>query len=200
MALGLIWLAFHDALRIHKLNRVTTREVALALAHRPDIARCMSATLMMSPMREYHVAPGGSDSDSGSPSAPWVTIQHAADVATPGSVVHVAPGAYGPVSSGVNGRAGARIRFISDVKWGARLEGSGRTHDVNTISADPRLTNYQPDGTGDYHLRPESPAVYSGTTQGLPSIDFDGAPTSCDVRQHIGPYVFGSRGLHWPWM
>jgi len=43
----------------------------------------------------------------------------------PGSVVHVAPGTYGVVNSTISGTSTARIRFVSDVKWGAKIVGSG---------------------------------------------------------------------------
>jgi hypothetical protein len=39
-----------------------------------------------------YVAPTGSDSNLGSRSDPFRTIQRAASVATPGTIVHVAPG------------------------------------------------------------------------------------------------------------
>lgn len=42
----------------------------------------------------YYVAPNGSDSNPGNLSAPWLSIQHAMDSATPGSVVSVRAGTY----------------------------------------------------------------------------------------------------------
>jgi parallel beta-helix repeat protein len=73
-----------------------------------------------------YVAPTGSDANPGSESAPFQTIQHAADLAKPGTSVHVAPGTYQEnVSSTVHGTPAARIRFVSDTKWGARIVGSG---------------------------------------------------------------------------
>jgi parallel beta-helix repeat protein len=341
---------------------------------------------------DRYVAPNGNDSNNGSVSAPWATIQHAASLVTPGLVVHVAPGTYGAVNSQVSGTANARIRFISDVKWGAKLQASGSTvwnntgsyvdimgfdvtgsvavginndgsfvriignhvhnisapcnsnggagidndsftgtdndiignvvhdvgnpgascatiqgiyhsnlrghilnnisyrnaawgihlwhaannvviannlvfqngeggivvgdgdapggvtdnntlvtnniirnnpiaiseqgatgaanqylnnliwqntqgimlqnglHDTGTISADPQMVNYQPDGSGNYHLQSTSPAVNSGTTQGMPSIDFDGASRPFGAGPDIGPYEFGSSAHAWPWM
>lgn len=346
----------------------------------------------------YYVATSGSDANDGSLSAPWATIQHAADAVAQGSVVHVAPGNYGAVTSQTSGTADARIRFISDVQWGATLQAAGPTvwnnsgsyvdimgfeitgnaavgilndgsfvhivgnnvhntptscsadggagidndsftatdneiignvvhdvgnpaaqcatiqgiyqsslrgrilnnmsyhnaawgihlwhaannvvvannlvfqngdggivvgagdspggviddnttvanniviyngsrwgsglaiseqgwtgpgnqylnnliwnnaqgitlqnglHDLNTINADPRLANYQPDGNGDYHLQPSSPAIGAGTIQGMPMIDFDGAPPPADAKPRIGPYWFPAASLPWPWM
>lgn len=73
----------------------------------------------------YYVSTGGSDSNSGSSSAPWATIQHAANVAKAGSVVHVASGTYGAVTTSISGTSTARIRFVSDVKWGAKIRTTG---------------------------------------------------------------------------
>ncbi|MWV46820.1 DUF1565 domain-containing protein [Paenibacillus sp. HJL G12] len=43
---------------------------------------------------EYYVAANGSDSNAGTSSAPWKTLQHAADAAGPGSTVYVRGGVY----------------------------------------------------------------------------------------------------------
>ncbi|MCJ8013870.1 right-handed parallel beta-helix repeat-containing protein [Paenibacillus sp. KQZ6P-2] len=43
---------------------------------------------------EYYVAANGSDSNAGTVSAPWKTLQHAADTAGPGSTVYVRGGVY----------------------------------------------------------------------------------------------------------
>lgn len=73
-----------------------------------------------------YVAPSGSDLDSGSSSDPFRTIERAASVATPGTTVHVAPGTYREnVKTGIHGTAGARIRYVSDAKWAAKVVGSG---------------------------------------------------------------------------
>jgi pectate lyase-like protein len=72
----------------------------------------------------FYVSPNGSDSNSGTASAPWATIQHAADVVKPGAVVYVAPGKYGNVRSAVNGTSSGRIRFISTTQWGAQVVGT----------------------------------------------------------------------------
>ncbi|MEC0241699.1 right-handed parallel beta-helix repeat-containing protein [Paenibacillus dokdonensis] len=43
---------------------------------------------------EYYVSANGSDSNAGTSSAPWKTLQHAADTAGPGSTVYVRGGVY----------------------------------------------------------------------------------------------------------
>jgi len=69
-----------------------------------------------------YVAPTGSDSNPGTRSEPFRTLMRAAQVITPGTTVHVAPGIYsGGVRSVANGSAEARIVFQSTELWGARI-------------------------------------------------------------------------------
>jgi Protein of unknown function (DUF1565) len=80
--------------------------------------------------RPYYVSTSGSDSNDGSVSRHWATITHASKVAGPGSVVHVAPGTYRLNSSTCivsrkSGTAAKPITFISDKKWGAKIDGNG---------------------------------------------------------------------------
>ena len=71
----------------------------------------------------YHVATTGSDSADGSAAHPWRTLQRAAIAVRPGATVHVAPGRYasGMIDARESGTANARIRFVSDSTWGARI-------------------------------------------------------------------------------
>lgn len=72
--------------------------------------------------RDWYVSAAGTDSGDGGASHPWATIQHAADQVAPGDTVHVAPGLYSSaVTTVVSGTSSAHIRFISDVKWGAKI-------------------------------------------------------------------------------
>ena len=72
---------------------------------------------------DYYVSPSGNDSNPGTQAAPFATIEKADSVATPGTTIHVAPGTY--TMNGTytthSGTATARITFISDTKWGAKL-------------------------------------------------------------------------------
>jgi hypothetical protein len=73
-----------------------------------------------------YVSTTGSDSNSGSASAPFKTIQKAANVAKASTTVHVAPGTYyGNIATKISGTSTARIRFVSDTKWGAKIVGTG---------------------------------------------------------------------------
>ncbi len=71
----------------------------------------------------YFVTPTGSDLNGGSYERPWATMQHAANVAPAGATVHVAPGIYmqDQLTFSNSGTATARIRFVSDQKWHAKI-------------------------------------------------------------------------------
>jgi len=62
------------------------------------------------------------------------------------------------------GAVGADNRYISNLVYRnlpADMKISGE-NESGTIHADPQFINYRPDGKGDYHLRPQSPACSSG--------------------------------------
>ncbi|MBI2557718.1 DUF1565 domain-containing protein [Candidatus Woesearchaeota archaeon] len=74
----------------------------------------------------YYVATTGSDSNPGTITAPFRTIQKAADVVSSGDMVLVMPGTYNnPVTTNKHGTASARIRFVSQQKWGAKIQTAG---------------------------------------------------------------------------
>jgi parallel beta-helix repeat protein len=76
--------------------------------------------------QHLYVASTGSDSNPGTEAKPFKTINRAASLAEPGTTVHVAPGTYnGNVTTSVSGTASARIRYLSDTKWGAKIVGTG---------------------------------------------------------------------------
>jgi pectate disaccharide-lyase len=84
----------------------------------------------------YYVSPTGNDNNEGSRAHPFATIQHAAKVVTPGATVHVLPGTYTqPVTVDADGTANARITFISDRTWEAKIATTGTT-DPWTTRAD----------------------------------------------------------------
>lgn len=74
----------------------------------------------------YYVSITGSDSNPGTPAAPWLTIQHAADIATAGATVNVMGGIYrGFVSFPHSGTAAHPIVFQSDpIVVGTRVQGA----------------------------------------------------------------------------
>lgn len=71
---------------------------------------------------DHYVSTTGSDSNAGTAAKPWRTLGHAASAVQPGDTVHVLPGMYAEsVVTTTSGTASARIRFISDSKWGSQI-------------------------------------------------------------------------------
>jgi hypothetical protein len=74
----------------------------------------------------YYVATNGSDSNAGTESAPWKTIQKAMNSATAGSTVYIKGGTYYEiVTVGVNGTAGAYITFRNTPGETVVIDGRG---------------------------------------------------------------------------
>jgi hypothetical protein len=72
--------------------------------------------------RDLYVSPAGNDAGTGGKDAPLRTIARAARVAAAGDTVHVAPGEYrDAIVDTANGTADARIVFVSDVRWAAKI-------------------------------------------------------------------------------
>lgn len=90
-------------------------------------SRRLPATEIYHPVNlHFYVSSQGNDTNDGSAGHPWRTIQRAAATAGPGATVHVAPGSYsGQILTRSSGTAQFRIRFLSEVKWGAKLKGVG---------------------------------------------------------------------------
>jgi hypothetical protein len=100
-----------------------------------------AAALTPAPTPEYYVSTTGSDtSGDGTSAKPWASITYASEnliVGSQGATVHVAPGVYSPVgvpcASALGGycaisttksgaSASARIVYVSDQKWGAKIK------------------------------------------------------------------------------
>ena len=98
---------------------------------------------------QRYVAPQGQDSNNGSRTRPWRTIQHAAQKATPGTTVHVAPGTYPEaIVTSVSGTPGGRIRFVSDVKWGAAIRTTGAYRSWTNEASYVDITGFDISGDG----------------------------------------------------
>jgi hypothetical protein len=75
---------------------------------------------------EYYVSPSGSNGNNGSRKHPWANLSAAEGRIEPGAVVHVLPGTYTSSSEirlTASGLPAARVTFVSDVPWGAKLVG-----------------------------------------------------------------------------
>lgn len=74
-------------------------------------------------IKDIYVSADGNNMNDGTMERPLVDIQKAAELAAPGSTIHVAPGIYkAPVKITKSGTEKSRIRFISDKKWAARIQ------------------------------------------------------------------------------
>src|SRR5258706_9159139 len=81
----------------------------------------------------YHVSTSGDDAAAGSDAAPWRTIQHAANVATPGDTVVVEPGTYVGFSVSTIASAAAPLAFVAN---GAVTIDGAATSDQDAILID----------------------------------------------------------------
>jgi hypothetical protein len=85
---------------------------------------------VMNTRHTFYVATNGSDSNPGSSTQAFLTIQRAADVVSPGDTVIVRDGKYSAESADElvvitrSGTAEAPITFRADHKWGAELSGN----------------------------------------------------------------------------
>jgi hypothetical protein len=96
--------------------------IAVLLAVVPN---AFSKQMRRSTDLDSYVSVNGSDSNAGSASKPWATIQYAGIHAKPGMTIHVGPGHYtGPIHTRISGSSKEKIRFLSDQRWGARIEAS----------------------------------------------------------------------------
>ena len=106
---------------------------------------------------DLYFATTGSDSNPGTQTRPVKTIGRADALAKPGTVIHVAAGTYrvsapslGSVGirTSKSGTATARIKFVSDVKWGAKIvvSGTGITWDSRGSYVD--IEGFDISGTG----------------------------------------------------
>jgi parallel beta-helix repeat protein len=66
-----------------------------------------------------------------------------------------------------------------------------------SLAADPQFVNYQPDGSGDYHLLSTSPALHAGTPSGSPLYDISGAIRSA-ASIDLGAYAWNVSPAAWP--
>ncbi|WP_312548259.1 DUF1565 domain-containing protein [Massilia sp.] len=107
--------------------------------------------------KHLYVATTGSDANAGTPAEPFLTIAHADSRARPGYTINVAPGTYkvaapSKLSAGIltsmNGTPTERIKFVSDVKWGAKIVFSGTGIAWHSKGAYVDIEGFDITGTG----------------------------------------------------
>jgi hypothetical protein len=59
---------------------------------------------------------------------------------------------------------------------------------TGTINADPQFLNYQPNGAGNYRLKPTSPAINRGTERFAPTTDIDNGARHVKGAPDLGAY------------
>ena len=85
-----------------------------------------SASLLAQTGSSFYVAKTGSDTNSGSYTAPWLTIQHAANSVTAGATVYVESGVYNEsVNFPASGTAGNHITFTNYPGQSPAIDGTG---------------------------------------------------------------------------
>jgi len=98
----------------------SSRRLGLALAV------LSSASLLAQSGAKFYVSPSGSNSNSGSFTAPWRTIQHAANSAKAGATVYVEAGIYHEsVNFPESGTASEPITFVNYPGEAPTLDGTG---------------------------------------------------------------------------
>src|ERR1700730_4217956 len=81
------------------------------------------------PIREFYISPYGSDSNSGTKEAPFSSFKKADSVVQAGATVYVLPGTYNGYTAqntiriAAGGTKSARIRWVAETKWAARIVG-----------------------------------------------------------------------------
>lgn len=123
-----------------------------ALSWLPILLACGLALPAAPAGRTLHVAPDGDDANPGTRGAPLRTIGAAARAAAHGTrpaTVLVAPGVYREnVKTGASGRAGAWVRYLSSVKWGAKVVGDGTEASWTNYGQHVEIAGFDLSGSG----------------------------------------------------
>ncbi len=88
------------------------------------------------------------------------------------------------------GETGDQNRYRNNLMWGNdrdRILLKTGTEE-GTIVADPQLVDFRPDGSGDYRLRPSSPALDAGFADSAPPVAIDNTPRPKGRAVDIGVY------------
>jgi pectate lyase-like protein len=91
----------------------------------------------------------------------------------------------------IRDQSGGADSAVNNLFWsiGAQPRTSGLA-ESGSIVADPLMGNFRSDGTGDYRLTADSPAVDRGTSVIAPPTDFGGKARPSGPAHDIGPFEF----------
>ena len=122
-ASGLVAGALAGAATITATSEGPSGSAAITVTTLPPPSGCTTAC--------RYVAVTGNDANAGTSTAPWQTIQHAADVANPGDTVIVRDGVYTGgatiVTISRSGTAAAWLVFRAANRWGAIIDGQNNS-------------------------------------------------------------------------
>ena len=173
---------------------VTARAAGLATitARSEGVSGTAAITVTAPPtnLTTYYVSPTGSDANPGTESAPFRTIQRAADLVQPGNEVIVEDGTWtdtdgdgSVVNINRGGTAAAPVVFRSRNRWGAKLDGqNGRAAqgiDFNNGIGWVRVEGFEIFGVANVG----SPSTGRGSASGVDA--YDGGHDSWIVGNHI---------------
>lgn len=154
------------------------------------------ATSTSSTSNLYVSAAYGNDSYPGTPTQPFKTIQRAANLAKPGTTIHVGRGTYTEtITSTVSGTSGARIRYVSVDKWKAIIKPVSGAYTMWSVKGGyTDISGFQIDGTNGTSVRA---GIYlsGGNSSVNNSLVHNVAQASgCDNRGGAGLVADQSRG------
>lgn len=139
-------LAFAELSLPHTINQGGDVRVNRTLLTKLSV--CIFTT-MNAMAAEIYVSPQGNNTNRGDKSFPVKTITRASQLARPGDVVYVAPGVYNEnVITRTSGEPQARIKFISEKKWGAQIIGSGTEAMWSNHASYVDIVNFDISGPG----------------------------------------------------
>jgi len=179
-----------EALYLGPSNIPNPATVTITAVSQADSTKSASATItMQAPSRSgvtFYVSTTGNDAGPGTPSAPWRTIQHAANMVHPGDTVQVFGGVYNEIvtipTSG-NATAGY-ITFESVPGQTAILDGTGLK-----VAGGQQIGMFSLAGTHSYIVIQnfEIRNFQSSTKNAVPvGIDFEGAGSYIEIlNNHI---------------
>jgi len=95
------------------------------------------------------------------------------------------------------GQTGIHNRYLNNLVYAnpTNILVQRSTEAQGTLTVDPHLVNYQPDGSGDYHLAAGSPAIAAGISVQAASVDINGNARVVGRASDLGPYAYGGANV-----
>lgn len=121
------------------VHNSTTSSTTTSATTTSSTTTAATTTTSAPPSTQFYVSPTGSDVADGSLGRPWLTVQHAVDAVTAGSVVNLEAGTYAPFKIStpditVTSSAGAAVDGTAAAQDVVRIAASGVTLSNFTVS------------------------------------------------------------------